>query len=72
LFKLKQFTEQQGEVAIIALNRPARRNAMSDRVVEALFLAVERAQDEARAAVLHGVGKLSVRGWIWPNMPKSR
>jgi len=26
-------------------------------VVEALFLAVERAQDEARAAVLHGVGK---------------
>lgn len=49
--------DRHGEVAVIALNRAAKRNAVSDRVVEALFLAVERAQDEARAAVLHGVGK---------------
>lgn len=46
----------RGDVAVIGLNRPAKRNAISDRVVEALHLAVERAQDEARAAVIHGVG----------------
>lgn len=46
----------QDDIALIALNRPEKRNAMSDRVVEALFLAVERAQDEARAAVIHGEG----------------
>ena len=48
--------ELRGDIALIGLNRPAKRNAVSDRVVEALFLAVERAQDEAKAAVIHGAG----------------
>ena len=46
----------QGDIALIALNRPEKRNAISDRVVEALNTAVERAQTEARAAVIHGHG----------------
>lgn len=46
----------EGDIALIGLNRPEKRNAISDRVVEALALAVERAQDEARAAVLFGAG----------------
>ncbi len=44
------------EVALIGLNRPAKRNAISDRVVEALAVAVDRATNEARAAVIHGHG----------------
>lgn len=43
-------------VAVIGLARPAKRNAISDRVVEALHAAVERAASEARAAVLLGEG----------------
>lgn len=43
-------------IALIGLNRPEKRNAISDRVVEALFLAVERAQAEAKAAVIFGTG----------------
>lgn len=46
----------EGDIALIALNRPEKRNAISDRVVEALNTAVERAQTEARAAVIHGHG----------------
>ena len=46
----------EGELALIGLNRPAKRNAVSDRVVEALNLAVERAQQEAKAAVIFGEG----------------
>jgi enoyl-CoA hydratase/carnithine racemase len=46
-----------GDIALIGLNRPAKRNAISDRVVEALADAVDRAQGEAKAAVLHGAGK---------------
>jgi (methylthio)acryloyl-CoA hydratase len=49
--------ELRGDIALIGLNREAKRNAISDRVVEALHLAVERAQDEAKAAVLWGAGK---------------
>jgi (methylthio)acryloyl-CoA hydratase len=44
-------------IALIGLNRPAKRNAISDRVVEALHLAVETAQVEAKAAVIYGEGK---------------
>ena len=47
----------QGEIALIGLNRPAKRNAVSDQVVEALHLAVERAQAEAKASVIFGEGK---------------
>jgi enoyl-CoA hydratase/carnithine racemase len=44
-------------IALIGLNRPAKRNAVSDAVVEALYLAVEAAQVEAKAAVIFGEGK---------------
>jgi enoyl-CoA hydratase/carnithine racemase len=47
----------RGDIALIGLNREAKRNAISDRVVEALHQAIERAQDEAKAAVLWGAGK---------------
>jgi (methylthio)acryloyl-CoA hydratase len=49
--------ELAGDIALIGLNRPAKRNAVSDRVVEALAVAVDRAQDEAKAAVIFGEGK---------------
>ena len=48
--------EMRGEVAVIGLNRPRKRNAISDRFVEALGRAAERAQSEAGAAVIHGHG----------------
>ena len=48
--------ERRGDVAVIGLNRPEKRNAVSDRVVEALADAVIRASDEAKAAVIHGHG----------------
>lgn len=48
--------ELRDVVAVIGLNRPQKRNAISDRVVEALGAAVARATDEARAAVIHGIG----------------
>lgn len=49
--------EQRGDVALIGLNRPDKRNAISDRFVEAISVAVERAGAEARAGVIHGHGK---------------
>lgn len=48
--------ELQGEIAVIGLNRPEKRNAISDRLVEALHVAATRARSEARAAVIHGAG----------------
>jgi len=48
--------EIEGDVAVIGLNRPQKRNAISDRVVEALGAAVARASDDAKAAVIHGHG----------------
>ena len=47
----------QNDIALIGLNRPEKRNAVSDRVVEALHIMVERAQVEAKAAVIWGTGK---------------
>jgi enoyl-CoA hydratase/carnithine racemase len=44
-------------VAIITLNRPEKRNALSDRMIEALAACIARAQGEARAAVICGAGK---------------
>ncbi|KAA9007856.1 crotonase/enoyl-CoA hydratase family protein [Histidinibacterium aquaticum] len=49
--------ELRGSIAVIGLNRPEKRNAVSDRVVNALSAAAERAEGEARAAVIHGHGK---------------
>ena len=48
--------ESVGEIAHIGLNRPEKRNAISDRFVEALAEAVGRAEREAKAVVLHGHG----------------
>ena len=48
--------ETEGEIALIGLNRPAKRNAISDRFVEAIAQAVERAGDEAKAGVIFGHG----------------
>ena len=46
----------KGSVACIGLNREAKRNAVSDRVIEALNDAVERAAREAGAGVIFGHG----------------
>jgi enoyl-CoA hydratase/carnithine racemase len=48
--------ELKDEVAHVGLNRPAKRNAVSDRVIEAIAEAIVRAEGEAKAAVLHGHG----------------
>lgn len=48
--------ERRGDVALIGLNRPNKRNAISDRVVEAIDAAVLRATAEARAGVIFGHG----------------
>ncbi len=47
----------EGDIALIGLNRPEKRNAMSDAVVEALAVEVERAASEAKAGIIHGVGE---------------
>ncbi|MCU0945537.1 MAG: crotonase/enoyl-CoA hydratase family protein [Rubritepida sp.] len=46
----------EGPVAVIGLDRPAKRNAISDPLLAALDAAVARAQGEARCIVLHGHG----------------
>ena len=46
-----------GDVALVGLNRPDKRNAVNEDVNRALRTALERAQDEARVGVLFGVGK---------------
>lgn len=48
--------ELKGNVAHVGLNRPQKRNAISDRFVEEIALAVARANREARAAVIFGHG----------------
>lgn len=48
--------ELVGEVAVIGLNRPDKRNAISDGVVGQIAAAVRRARGEAKAGVLFGHG----------------
>ena len=48
--------ELDGDVALIGLNRPAKRNAISDVFVEAIADAVQRAEGEAKAGVIYGHG----------------
>jgi (methylthio)acryloyl-CoA hydratase len=45
-----------GPVALIGLNRPEKRNAINDAMVQQLAQAVQRAGDEARCGVLFGHG----------------
>jgi enoyl-CoA hydratase/carnithine racemase len=49
--------EVVGDVALVGLNRPGKRNAISDRLLEELAAAVARAEAEAKAAVLFGHGE---------------
>lgn len=46
----------EGPVALIGLNRPAKRNAISDTMIAELRDAVTRAGSEARVGILHGHG----------------
>ncbi|SPF80224.1 crotonase/enoyl-CoA hydratase family protein [Pseudoprimorskyibacter insulae] len=46
----------QGDVAIVGLNRPEKRNAISDRFVEELNDVISMAEAGAKAAVIHGHG----------------
>lgn len=48
--------EVKDEIAFIGLNRPEKRNAISDRFVEAIAVAVGRAEAEAKAGVIFGHG----------------
>ncbi|RMH47935.1 MAG: enoyl-CoA hydratase [Alphaproteobacteria bacterium] len=48
--------EMRDGVALIGLNRPAKRNAISDAVIAAIDEAVARAEAEARAGVIFGHG----------------
>jgi enoyl-CoA hydratase/carnithine racemase len=48
--------ELDAAVALIGLDRPAKRNALSDAMIEELRAAVLRAGDEAKAAVIFGHG----------------
>jgi len=45
-----------GAIALIGLDRAAKRNALSDAVIEALRIAVQRAGGEAKAGVIFGHG----------------
>jgi len=48
--------ELKGDVAVLGLNRPEKRNAISDAFIEELAVAVRRAEAEAKAAVIFGHG----------------
>lgn len=48
--------ELRGDIALVGLNRPQKRNAISDAFVENIACIVERAQTEAKAAVIFGHG----------------
>ncbi|MEZ5766902.1 MAG: crotonase/enoyl-CoA hydratase family protein [Paracoccaceae bacterium] len=48
--------ELRGDVAVLGLNRPAKRNAISDAFIEELAETIRRAEREAKAGVIHGHG----------------
>lgn len=54
--------ELKGDVAIIGLNRPDKRNAINDVLLEELADAVQQAGHEANAGVLFGHGRLFSSG----------
>lgn len=49
--------DTDGDIALIQLNRPEKRNALSDKMLIQLSSAVDRAADEAKAVVVSGAGK---------------
>lgn len=48
--------EYSGEVAIVGLNRPEKRNAISDAFIEELDQVITEANSRAKAGVIHGHG----------------
>jgi enoyl-CoA hydratase/carnithine racemase len=48
--------EMQDAVAVVRLSRPAKRNALSDSLVEALRDVFQNLPNEAKAAVIYGEG----------------
>lgn len=46
-----------GPIAVVGLNRPSKRNAITEPMIDALRAAVQRAGDEASVGVLHGHGR---------------
>jgi enoyl-CoA hydratase/carnithine racemase len=55
-FATLQF-RQRGAVGVLRLNRPQKRNALSDQMVEELEACVTTLPDSVRAIVLHGAGQ---------------
>ena len=49
--------QRRGPIGIVLLNRPAKRNALSDAMVEELDACIEAIPGGVRALVLHGAGK---------------
>ncbi len=56
--------ERQNNAAVLTLNRPAKKNAMSDALLEQLIAAVREANsdDEVRAIVIRGAGSCFTSG----------
>jgi enoyl-CoA hydratase/carnithine racemase len=55
-FKTLRFS-RRGAVGILLLNRPQKRNALSDAMVDEIGACVAAMPDDIRALVLHGAGK---------------
>lgn len=49
--------ELEGDIALLGLNRPDKRNAINDALIDALSVAVLRAHEEAKVGVLFGHGR---------------
>ncbi|MBL0932849.1 MAG: enoyl-CoA hydratase/isomerase family protein, partial [Alphaproteobacteria bacterium] len=49
-------TELRGDIALIGLNRPDKRNAICDAVIGELEAAVDWAERHAKAGIVHGAG----------------
>jgi (methylthio)acryloyl-CoA hydratase len=50
-------TEIEGDIAIVRLNRPAKRNALNDKAILGLEAAFRSLPDGVKAAVIHGAGE---------------
>lgn len=48
--------EYKDQVALVGLNRPAKRNAISDAFIEELNTVITEVEQKAKAAVIHGHG----------------
>ena len=48
--------EQQGELALLRLNRPEKRNALDDETILGIETFFEALPDSAKAVVIHAAG----------------